>query len=328
MLHLLYNHNPAKLCRHATTQYTSIITSEMMDDFKALTYPRLNMKDNTLDENLPSFPSTQHTHNAPQTDIGWLGQLPLELFQAVLLHLDLRSLINFRMVNRRGCLTVDSIPQFSSITKHAQVAIQAALAIQTAPWITCERLYDTLCTIECKTCGDFAGYIYMLTCERVCFLCLSDNERFLPYDLTPRKYKTLRDALCDLPHMKSIPGRYCPLPKKCSRRFRLWDRESARSSTISMEQVEQADANTFDGKSDNKLRFMAIVEVPVLDPKTGESEQGRYCLGCKNSYSGQSRHFRRRFNEHTLQEHVKECGPIVDDKNYPSYRGDKMHRSR
>ncbi|CAD0098538.1 unnamed protein product [Aureobasidium mustum] len=95
-----------------------------------------------------------------------------------------------------------------------------------------------------------------------------------------------------------------------------------------MEQVEQAEANTFDGKSDNKLRFMAIVEVPVLDLKTGESEQGRYCLGCKNCYSSQSQHFRRRFNEHTLQVHIKECGPIVDDKNYPSYRGDKMHRSQ
>lgn len=299
-----------------------------MDSFKALTYSRINLKDNTLDENFRAFLPIQNTRNAPQTDIGLLELLPLELLQASLLHLDLRSLIDFRMVNRRCCSTVDSIPQFGSIIKHGQVAVRAALAIQTALFITCEQLFHTLCTAECKTCGDVGGYIYMLTCERVCFLCFSNDKRYLPYDLTPRKFKTLREVLCDTPHMRSVLGRYTPGSKKSSRRLRLWDRESADSSAISMQQVQQVEANTYDGKSENQLRFMAIVEVPFLDAKTGKSEQGGYCLGCKDSHAHRSQHFRRRFNEHSFQAHLEECGPVVDDKNSFGYRDCKMHKSR
>jgi len=294
-----------------------------MDGSKGLTYPRIDLKDYTLDENLPASLPTQHTHSASQTDLGLLEQLPLELLQASLLQLDPRSLINFRMVNRRGCPTVDNIPQFSSITKHAQIAVRAALAIRTAPWITCKQLHNTLCTAERRNCGDFGGYIYMLTCERGCFLCISNDKRYLPYDLTPKGFKTLRDALCDLPHMKSIPGRYSPLTKKCSRRLRLWDRESAKRSASSMEQVERTEANTFDGKSGNKLRFMAVVEVPVLDPRTGVLEQGVHCLGCKNSHTHRSQHVRRKFNERSFQTHIDEFGPLVDDENRI---GDKVHR--
>lgn len=134
-----------------------------MDSFKALTYARINLKDYTLGANLPASLPNNRTRNSPQTDLGLLERLPLELLQVGLLQLDLRSLINFRMVNRRGLLTVDSIPQFDSIMEHAQIAVRAALAIRTAPWITCKQLYDALRTTKCKSCGDFGGYIYMLT---------------------------------------------------------------------------------------------------------------------------------------------------------------------
>lgn len=107
-----------------------------MDSFKELTYPRIDLKDYTLDANLPMFPPIQHARNASQTDLGLLKQLPLELLQASLLEPDLRSLIDFQMVKHRGCSTVDNIPQFSSIIKHAQIAVHAALVIRTAPWIT------------------------------------------------------------------------------------------------------------------------------------------------------------------------------------------------
>ena len=39
--------------------------------------------------------------------------------------------------------------------------------------ITCEMLYYKLCTAECEQCGDFGSYLYILTYERVCSLCLS-----------------------------------------------------------------------------------------------------------------------------------------------------------
>jgi len=135
----------------------------------------------------------------------------------------------------------------------------------------------------------------------------------------------MRNSLNDLPHMTSFLGRYTPFCRKSARKLRLWDRESAEQSAISMTQVQEAEANAFDGnpKPEDMLCFMAVVEAPVLDPKTGESEQGRYCLGCKDSQAHRSQHLRRRFNEHSFQAHIEECGPVVDDK-----RGNKMHRSQ
>lgn len=90
-----------------------------------------------------------------------------------------------------------------------------------------------------------------------------------------------------------------------------------------MEQVERDEARTSDNKSGNRLRFMAIVEVPVLDPRTGTSEQGVYCLGCKDSHANRSQHFRRKFNECSFQAHIEEIGRLVDDENRIGY---KVHR--
>lgn len=123
--------------------------------------------------------------------------------------------------------------------------------------------------------------------------------------------------------MRGIPGRYSPLIKKCPRRLRLWDRESANRSAIPIEEVKRVEANAFDGKSGNKLRFMAIVEVPVLNPRTRASEQGVYCLGCKNSHTHRPQHFRRKYNERSFQAHLDELGCIEDDENHI---GNKVHR--
>ncbi|KAL7943429.1 hypothetical protein V8C42DRAFT_106875 [Trichoderma barbatum] len=155
--------------------------------FHHLTYPSLRLNDHNLDDNLPSFqPQPEKDGFCPQstTNIGALDALPPELIQKILSQLDLRTLADFRLVNRRARELVNFVPEYNAITTHAHNALRGILSIKTGRWITCNTLYERLCTPKCEQCGDFGGYLYLITCKRVCFLCLSHDRLFLP--LVPR----------------------------------------------------------------------------------------------------------------------------------------------
>lgn len=290
-----------------------------MDTHEALTYPRLNLKDNTLDENLPPARLFGHAFdvNEPEVDLGSLNLLPLELLYSVMASLDLCSISTLRMVNRQSLMTVDTFPPFKCIIKHAHPALHGALMIHSAKWITCEKLFKIICTSECESCGDFAGYVYLITCKRVCFLCLSQDDKYLPYTFTGRKSRAFSRILDILPHMRSISGIYSPNEKQESRQLCLWDRESVQQcgDLEVMKRVGRVASKAFDGKSGNKLRFMAIVEAPVLDHQTGKTESGVYCSGCRDSTGQRSQHFRRRYSSKTFVLHIKECGSITGGKH-------------
>ncbi|KAF2459722.1 hypothetical protein BDY21DRAFT_176813 [Lineolata rhizophorae] len=269
-----------------------------MDLFDKLTFPRLNLKDNTLDDNdlARRCPlDNGHACNTPQQDLGALDALPLELLQVLLAQLDLRTLTDFRRVNKRALQVVDSIPGYKAITTHAPNALRGILSIGTGRWITCETLHDKLCTVECETCGDFGGYIYALTCKRVCFLCLSEHEAYLPvpFSLARRKFGINRQVLDTLPHFRSLPAQA---------------RASGRRNTIRRPRND----DPFDGQSGNPLRFMAIIQAPTFKRSSQEVEWGAYCVGCQRSSKQRPRHFRRRFTKESFSEHLHECGHIRD----------------
>ncbi|RMJ17971.1 hypothetical protein BHE90_011423 [Fusarium euwallaceae] len=166
----------------------------------------------TLDENLPPFPRISRRRRPPSASAGSLDRLPTELLHQTLTHLDIRSLINLRLTNRRTSEIVDYHPQFKAISAHARNALRGILAIGTGRWITCATLYETLCTSQCGYCGTQGGYIYLITCKRVCFKCLS-LCRFchpLPLDTAAIVFSLDVSILRTLPHMTALPGTYAP----------------------------------------------------------------------------------------------------------------------
>lgn len=315
--------------------------------FDRLTTPHLNLKDNMLaDNNLAlKYPLDNILpFKIPQQGLGSLDVLALELHHAILAQIDLQTLTDFRSVNRRALQVVDNTSQYKAITSHASNALRGAISIGTARWITCEALYNTLCTAECETCGDFGGYIYLITCKRVCFLCLSGIEAYLPllYGRAVCKFGITHQIINKLPHMRSIPGTYSPNEKKRVKRLRLVDFKSAYQAGVNLHgssdamkryvadlaiqklrEFEKRSSQTrvarrppveqpFDGKSENPLRFVAIVQTPVYDRKTQDVDIGAYCLGCQESYRQKPKHWRRRFTEASFGTHLHECGPIRD----------------
>jgi hypothetical protein len=177
--------------------------------------------------------------------LGTLEILPVELVQIVLLDLDLQSLTSLRRVNRRAMVTIDMLCQYSEIIAYASNSLRAALSINLGASISCRQLHTELCSQECIACGRFGPFLYLLTCSRVCYVCLVEDPRFLP--LTPRhariafglsSYETGR-----LPTAITLPGIYSHKSTIRRTRIALVDRTSSRLAGIrfhkSVEQMEE-----------------------------------------------------------------------------------------
>ena len=131
---------------------------------------------------------------------------------------------------------VDSIPQYRMIVAHAPIALRAVLSIGTARLVSCQVIYDKLCTAECGTCGDFGGYLYLVICERVCFSCFTDHPRFLPVSQENAllMFGLRRAHLEGVPTVKTVAGIYSKDRHRLKRRITLYDPFALRKVGISV----------------------------------------------------------------------------------------------
>ncbi|KZF24243.1 hypothetical protein L228DRAFT_245147 [Xylona heveae TC161] len=283
-----------------------------IDKLSESTYIYQNLPDHTLDKISTLCPLDNGRHHtsassskANTNTLGTLDQLPLELLHMTLAQLEIQSLTDFRRVNRRAMLIVDSIPEYAQIIAHVPISIRAILSIGSGSWISCQDLYQKLCTAECDICGDFGGYLYLITCRRVCYLCFAWERDYLPLLRTDvlRKFGLRNEHLAGLPSMRSLPGVYSPREIKSRARITLIDHSTARQAGIALHGTESAmeqyasnmaskrlekyqsrkslhelagrvagptprrprSEDAFDGVDSNPKRFMAIICAPFLD---------------------------------------------------------------
>lgn len=318
------------------------------------TYIFPDIKDNTLDDIDNSYHlDNQFKFRTPRYGLGALDRLPLEIIHLALIRLDVQSLTDFRRVNKRARLITDSIPQYKRILAHAPTSIRGSLNIQSARFFSCLDLYEKLSTAECDSCGDFGGYLYLVTCRRVCFLCFTEKTDYLPVPQKDaiRKFGLSSKHLASLPRMKSFPGRYSPRGIKCRQRETLFDYSAARQTGIavhgtisSMEEYVSEMASkrleaynttlslrrtnatnlrlprsedSFDGRSSNPKRFMGIIRAPFLSVQTVFPDWGFYCAACKAHHYCRPLHWRRKYTMKSFQDHVRECGDIIEGKHIP-----------
>ncbi|KAK5116506.1 hypothetical protein LTR62_008055 [Meristemomyces frigidus] len=320
-------------------------------DYEALTYPRINLQYFTLDENglAKSCPLDNGRHSqACRTNLGSLELLPLELISQVLSQLDLVTLAAFRRLNARSMQIVDSMPSYRTIIRECPGVLRGLYSIQYGSQVLVEQLWHTLGTANCQDCGDFGGYIYLLTCRRVCFRCFWSGSQYYPLRVSEasKQYGVSKRSLGDLPAMRSIPGQYSMAEKYRLTPTTLLDRETVRLRAIAIHGSEDSmlshvkqKTTTLDATYQGKLilarsgptavrprrpspaeptngpngdprRYMAIIKAPHIDHKTLYVEWGRYCKGCERSYRNHM--WRRRYVFDTFVEHLRELGDIVD----------------
>jgi hypothetical protein len=321
--------------------------SMLPDNWRELSYRRLDLDDRTLDKNLPEY-ETPLQRKPAKRNAGVLETLPLELLQLILARLDLRSVMNVRYVNRRCADLVDSLPELRAIARYGQNALRGSLAINTAANISVEKLYQQLFKKSCENCGAFAPYLYLITCARVCILCLSNADQYFPLgvDLIKRKYGLDSNVIQSLPQMRYLPGVYLPGDDEIPRASALCDARSALQAAVtyhgSNDNVNTYIKNIYaasmaldhrkiqeaaklgtrlslvlesvslfpdDHKFSNPYRYAAVVELPVINKSSKAVDWGFYCKACRGAMK-LPRHWRVRYDEETFEQHILAYGSI------------------
>ncbi|RSL54808.1 hypothetical protein CEP54_009685 [Fusarium duplospermum] len=291
--------------------------SPVPSQFRHDAYARLRLNDHTLSQNLPPLqpkPENGRSHFPPATGIGALDALPVELLNIILAEIDLQTLVSFRCVNRRAAEVVDHIPSYKAVMTHAPHALRGILSIETGRWIACIVLYEKLCLAKCETCSDLGDYLYLVTCKRVCFLCLSQDRLYLP--VTPRQACRefgLTSGIVDtLPRMRVVPGIYSPNEKKAVKSI-LVDYKSCLDTAVALhgsmsamrkyvsdmearkpraagqqagsDRVQPLQAGHIDGRSGNPFRFVTITQSGRRTLVTGVHLTFVPCLAAHWRYS-------------------------------------------
>ncbi|KAI9159128.1 hypothetical protein HJFPF1_07136 [Paramyrothecium foliicola] len=282
----------------------------------------LGIVDHTLDDaNLESRCPLDKGRRRPDTtrSAGLLDSLPLELVSAILLALDLQSLMVLRQVSSRTMSLVDGLHQYTMVRQHCPNVLRAIISIA-ATSFSCKTLYKTLCASKCASCDRFGSYVYLVRCERVCYLCFTQRDAYLPLTVSEATKGKLmsRKELQFLPHVLSLPGRYTASGQLSRKRILLFDRLSVSkvlqeaSGVVRDGDIQQRR----DRRTREPRRYMAIISAPYLDQFKQSADWGLYCLGCRdrtNSTDAEA-HFRNQFTRDGMAKHIALHGEMTFDK--------------
>lgn len=218
------------------------------------------------------FPRTPHT------GLGSLDRLPLELLYEVLLHVDIRSLFNFRQTNLRGRQIVNSLTQYQLVVSHGLNLLCALLRTRLAIDVSLFDFYDALCTKACTFCGGFGGFISLLTWDRCCFKCLQGAPETQVQTLAAvrKQFRLTKAKLDQLRSFKTLPGIYTV--EESVYKSRTTVVSVYRALLVSGQQPQVQPANWGRNK---KYNFMGSCALPYYDRRTGRVEHGISCAGCQ-----------------------------------------------
>jgi hypothetical protein len=179
----------------------------------------------------------RHTH-----DLGVLDGLPDELLLMALVVLDIRTLTDFRRVNKRAMEIVNSVSQYKLVMNTCLALPRSLLSTGLGSQFSIHDLAVTLTGYKCATCGDFAGYTNILTCKRVCHLCFFYERQYYPLTASEaeRRFGVRRGFFASLPSLKILPGTYTCRGTPCKTRLTLYDLETARRMSIGYHGSSQA----------------------------------------------------------------------------------------
>ncbi|EFY95163.1 hypothetical protein X797_010146 [Metarhizium robertsii] len=283
----------------------SLLTPDQLHEYG---YRKSGIIDHTLDdarlETRCPLDNGRH-HGQPKYPAGRLDLLPTELITYVLLALDLPSLTAFRRVNRRAMSLVDSLHQYRMIFEHCPDILRAIVSID-AKYFDCASLFNTLSTTKCATCDRFGGYLYLITCKRVCYLCFILDPLYFPVSATLATKRTglSRKELKCLPHILGLPGRFTERNKLVRGRIMLLDRQSLRnrisrgSSQAFDDGFRQVDLTTREPR-----RFMSIISAPFFTSSGRSADWGFHCTKCID-YTEPATHFRNKYTESAFMDHM------------------------
>ncbi|KAK3693914.1 hypothetical protein B0T22DRAFT_55749 [Podospora appendiculata] len=225
----------------------------------------------------------QYDYQPGQTahSAGQLDRLPLELAQTILLQLDIPTLTRFRRVNRWAACLVDSLHPYSQVLKHCPGVLRAIIGLK-ASYFSLAMLYQTLSsTAQCASCDCTGGYLYLITCRRVCHHCFTTRPEYLPVALSLVTYHTelTPHETASLPSIITLPRpqimrRTIPHGTIFIDRQALLDRVGERDITAWPLWIGRSLAKRA------TLRYSVVMAVPYIHPSGQAADWDADCERC------------------------------------------------
>ncbi|KAI5865425.1 hypothetical protein GGS23DRAFT_426333 [Durotheca rogersii] len=198
--------------------------------------------------NLP-LPQTSPIHrHATNSSLGRIDTLPPELLLFILNLLDFQSLSRLSRASFRAKAIVEALPAYQELLEHAPDVLVALGRTRILRYHSAALLRQTLRTNRCESCFDFGAFLFLPTCERVCFQCLHENHalRVTTLNLAKKCFHLTNSHLKKIPVLHSIPGTYSVMFHVSRRKvYRL----------VSVKQVKQL-AIEVHGSAENVARLL------------------------------------------------------------------------
>ncbi|KAH7176330.1 hypothetical protein EDB81DRAFT_836399 [Dactylonectria macrodidyma] len=109
-----------------------------------------------------------------------------------------------------GKATVEALPAYKELLEHAPFVLVALGKPQLLRYHSATLLRQTLRAKRCVSCLDFGAFLFLPTCERVCFECLHQNYalRVTTLNMARKCFHLTNNHLKKLPILHSIPSTY------------------------------------------------------------------------------------------------------------------------
>ena len=226
--------------------------------------------------------------------LGRLEILPAELVLSVVDNLDIKSLFKLSHVNCRARMLVRGLSKWRAIATYALDALLALFRTGMAKHTTLAQLYRPLTEKWCTSCGEYGGFLFILTSTRYCLNCILDPVLFpvVTLNSVARGYKIpLKLLRGKVPAVKTIPGYYGTYELANMQRGTYVSFQHALEALEQMNGPESPDVEgfienvyttlhlaPFGSEPKDKCRTTTII--PTYDPATDTAYWGLSCKGC------------------------------------------------
>ncbi|KAH6888107.1 hypothetical protein B0T10DRAFT_549366 [Thelonectria olida] len=285
----------------------------------------------------------------PKSSSGLLEKLPNEIIANIIPFTDIASVDALKSMNRRLFHTVWNHKLIRILNNQAYAVLRGIRATKTGQYVSVQDLLALLYSWKCQKCDAFGCYLYLMTFERLCNVCLEDGKQYLPLreSEAAKEFGLSLDVLRTLPRLQVRQGYYGGWGYE----LYTWivDRYAARDAGRQLhgsdknikEFVQQTDPAVWkevsktvrrrdrllrgklaprrpdaapeyrpSGARNTRLRYTGIVRAPWLHPeRLGETIWGFRCIACADHPVGPF-HCDIEYTMETFMDHLREAGPI------------------
>lgn len=194
----------------------------------------------------------------------------------------MHSLFRFRQINLRSRQIVDYLKQYQMVVSHGLNLFCALLRTRLAIHVSLLDFYNALCTKACSLCGEFGGFISLLTWKRCCFNCVQWSSETQVRSLTSvrKQFHMTKAEVDQLSSFKTLPGIYSMNKSVQNSRITVVSLHQAslvcRRQPPSLPQAQSAGLTR-----NHKINFMGSCALPYDDKQTCRVERGISCAGCQ-----------------------------------------------